>query len=475
VAIFTWRRSNVGANPQGAGTASVAVLPFTDLSAGHDNDYLGDGIAETITSALGRVQGLQIAPRTSAFSFRGRNTDSRDVGAKLHVSAVLTGSVQRAGDQLRITAQLVKTSDGVSAWSDKFDGAATDIFALQDTVARAVIGALRGAVLSKSVRSTGTETGDPEAYDLYLQGRFFQNKRNTIDVRRSIGLFERAIARDSLYAQAWTGLADAYMMLAWYSNVPATATLTKSRHAIERALRLAPDFGDAQTTRAYLSFVLDWNWPAADSAFQRALALSPNYSVGHKWYGDVQHAMGRDAKALSEYERARELDPLAAGALNNLAQLARYRGDDSASLLLLEQALTLEPTLPPALAQLTSLMFDRGDSARFLAAQTTFVATSEIAGAPAEALRRAWQRGGRTAVMRAQIAALDSLQLPFQAAIWRMKAGDLDGMFRDLDRAYDVHSVWLTVAKFFIISPAATHDPRFKAFLARLKISDGKS
>ena len=475
VFLWVWRRDATRATPDAARVASVAVLPFTDLSPGRANDYLGDGIAETITSALGRVQGLKIAARTSAFSFRGQNVDVRDIGTTLGVATVLTGSVQRAGDKLRITAQLVKTSDGVSQWSDTFDRSATDIFAVQDEVTRAVIVALKGKVLAANTRNASTTaTTDAQAYDLYLQGRFFQTKRTTDDVTRAIGLFKQAIARDSTFAQAWAGLADAYLVQSFYSNVPTVATQTASRQAVERALVIAPDLVEAQATRAYLFWALDWNWPAADSAFQRAITLDPNYGLGHKWYSDVLDALGRSNEAQREADRARQLDPVSGTVFARLADRALRRGDEAEELRLLDQALALDPTQPLALRNITSRLFDRGDSARFFAMQERYVSSSGIAGVSAAALRRAWQSGGPEAVIRAQIAAFDSLDLSYDAARWRMKAGDLDGVFRDLDRAYDAHAVWMIGLNVSFTSPAVKRDPRFKALLAKMKIAEDK-
>jgi TolB-like protein/Tfp pilus assembly protein PilF len=452
--------------------ASVAVLPFADLSPDRTSEYFGDGIAETLISALGRVAGLDVAARTSAFSFRGRNVDVREIGSALGVTTVLEGSVQRAGDKLRITAQLVKATDGVSLWSETFDRSATDIFAVQDEVARAVIEALKGNVLATGARGVATATRDPVAYDLYLQGRFFQEKRTTNDARRAIRLFEQAIARDSGFAQAWTGLADAYLVQASYSNVQPGTTLAAARRAIDRALTIDPGLGEAQVTRAYLLFVQDWDWIAADSAFQRALALVPSYSVAHKWYSDVLHVQGRQAAMLRELARARELDPLSAANFANLAGATWGAGDTAQTLQLLDQAFALDPNQPHALRTATNLLIELGDSARFFSAQERFAASSDIAGAPAAELRLAWQRGGREAVARAQIAAFDRLGLPFEAARWRMKVGDLDGMFRDLDRAYEVHTVWLPIVKWYITSAAARRDPRYRALLARMRISD---
>ena len=182
------------------------MLPFSDLSQERTSEYFGDGIAETLISALSSVQGLDVAARTSAFSFRGKNVDAREIGRQLGVGAVLEGSVQRAGDRLRISAQLVKASTGTNLWSQTFDRNAADIFAVQDEVARAVVTALKGRLLAGQTRLAASEpTHDREAYDLYLQGRFLWNKRAVPDLEKAIGLFEHAIQRDSTFALAWSG------------------------------------------------------------------------------------------------------------------------------------------------------------------------------------------------------------------------------------------------------------------------------
>ena len=472
VALVFARRGNPAKVVNATGRTSVAVLPFEDLSPDRKSEYFGDGIAETLISALGRVAGLDVAARTSAFSFRGKNVDVRQIGSALGVTTVLEGSVQRAGDKLRITAQLVKATDGVSLWSETFDRSVTDIFAVQDEVAKAVITALKGKVLASSARGPATATHDAQAYDLYLQGRFYQGKRTTAEVRRAIGLFEQAIARDSLFAQAWTGLADAYVVQAYYSNVSAIATLKQARRAVDRALAIDPELGEAQITHAYLIHSQDWNWAVADSAFQRAFALVPGYAVGHKWYADVLFAQGHDAAAEKELARARELDPLSAGNLANIAGAAWKVGDYALTERLLSQVFALDPNQPHALRTMTSLMIDKSDSARFFDAQQRFVAATDLAGASVAELRTAWQRGGRDAVIRAQIAAFDRIGLPFEAGRWRMKAGDLDGMFRDLDRAFDARVVWMPAVKWYFNSPAAKRDPRFAALLARLRIPE---
>jgi len=285
-------------------------------------------------------------------------------------------------------------------------------------------------------------------------------------------LFEQAIARDSLFAQAWTGLADAYVVQTYYSNVSAIETLKLARRAVDRALAIDPELGEAQITRAYLLHSQDWNWNAADTAFQRAFVLVPGYAVGHKWYADVLFAQGRDAEAQKELARARELDPLSAANIANLAGAAWKVGDLALAERLLNQVFALDPNQPHALRTMTSLMIDKSDSARFFDAQQRFTVSTDLAGASVEELRAAWQRGGRDAVIRAQISAFDRLGLPFESARWRMKAGDLDGMFRELDRAFEARVVWMPAVKWYFNSPATKRDPRFGALLARLRIPE---
>ncbi len=453
--------------------ASVAVLPFTDLSVGRGDEYFGDGIAETLISALGRVPGLDVVARTSAFSFRGQNVDVREIGSRLGVSTVLEGSVQRAGDKLRITAQLVKVGDGVSLWSETFDRSATDIFAVQDEVARAVITALRGKVLATSTPATAATTRDPEAYDLYLQGRSHQAKRTSSEVQQAIVLFKRAIARDSSFAQAWSGLADAYIVQAFYSDVDPRATLEKAHAAAQRALATDPENGEALTSHAYLLMARDWNWAASDTAFQHALRVSPGYALAHKWYGDIHGIFGRMDDELREYLRAWQLDPLSSVIAANVGQHYDELGDTVQMLAWIDRSLALDPTQPLALRALGPVLVARGDSARFFEVQTRLATGTGIAGASVSELRTAWRRGGAHAVAVEQVAAFDRLKLPFESARWSMAAGDADGVFRGLDRAYAERAMWMPFVKNYVNRPEMRRDPRYRSLRKRMGMPEG--
>ncbi|MEP6780612.1 MAG: protein kinase [Gemmatimonadaceae bacterium] len=310
VAFAIWKR---GTPPANANEASVAVLPFTDMSADHNSAFLGDGVAETLINALASVPGLFVAARGSAFSFRDKSADLKSLGALLHVATVLEGSVQRAGEKLRITARVVRISDDSLLWHDTFDRSAADIFAVQDEVAREVVSALRLKLAnhSSSVNAT-TGTQNPKAYDAYMLGRYHWNRRTTDGMIQATAAFKNAIALDSSYAQAWSGLADSYVLsIPEEYNVPninRDSTLLHAEQSARRAIELAPQLGEAQ---ASLGEILEYrrNWVDAVAAFQRGIQLSPNYATGHQWYGYSLVSRNLWDAGIREMSKAHELDP----------------------------------------------------------------------------------------------------------------------------------------------------------------------
>ena len=367
VAILVARRGEQ--SDAAVSATSVAVLPFVDLSADRNSAYLGDGMAETLINALTNVPGLNVAARTSAFSFRDKATDVRDIGRKLGVATVLEGSVQKAGDHLRVTAQLIKTSDGLHLWSENFDRSAGDIFAVQDEVAHAVVTALRGklfAVQDSGLSITGTR--DPAAYDNYLLGRFYWNKRTAADLVRSAQYFGRAIAADSNYALAWTGLADAYVLFgpAEYEvpNINQDSILTLAERAARRAIALAPQHGESY---ASLGEILEYRfrWDEAGDAFRKGIALSPRYATGHQWYSYHLSVRNNWDEAITEMERARNLDPLSLVIVMSLASLYDGAGRMAEASPLYEQVQALYPEHPVGLLFLYAheLLLGRTDRA----------------------------------------------------------------------------------------------------------------
>lgn len=285
---------------------SIAVLPFASLTEHAEGDYFGDGLAEEVMSALSGIEGLQVAARTSAFQFRGRSADVREIGAELGVAVVLEGSVRRSEDRIRITAQLIDASTGFDVWSDTYDREAGDVLTLQEELAGAIVTALRpeldvdevGRLADPGTRSVG-------AHDLYLLGLHHWNERTEPDIRQAIGYFERAIERDSAYAGAWAGLALAEAVLPTYSRVTMEEAIPLVRQAAARAIALDSTLPEPHAAIGYTR-VAEW-----ESELRRALALDGSYAQAHGWLGVYLHRDGRDEEGLEHVRRAYDLDPLA--------------------------------------------------------------------------------------------------------------------------------------------------------------------
>jgi len=465
-----WQRRGPAA---GANFSSIAVLPFADQSTTGSDAHLGDGIAETLISALAKVPELEVAARTSAFSFRGKGDDLAEIGRKLAVATVLEGSVQRVGERIRVTSQLVNVATRRTMWSETFDRAATDIFAVQDDVARAVITALKGRLLAEQTAvHTSSATQDPEAYDLYLRGRFFWNRRNAADLTKAIGLFESAIARDSTFVLAWAGLADAWVASAFWSGDAATA-LPRSHAAAERAVTLNPELGEGRATLAYLLMVQDWNWSASDSAFRQTLERNPRYATGLKWHADVLAVLERTDEALALLRRARDLDPLSPIIQYNLGYTYQVAGREDDALASFEKALELDSGFPAALDQASQAYLERGDTAKYFAARSRLDAVSSTAGARVDVLRHAFVTGGRDGIWRAQLAASNTRDWPVERAVWHARLGENDAAFRELERAYATHHIWLPYLNVkFRFSQTFRRDPRFLALLQRMHLPE---
>jgi TolB-like protein/Tfp pilus assembly protein PilF len=292
---------------------SIAVLVLDDMSALRDQEYFCEGMSEEIITRLMRVPGLRVASRTSSFRFRGQNTDVRKIGEELGVSYLLEGSVRKAGDRLRIVVQLVQTEDGFQLWSHRFDRRAEDVFEIQDEIASAVAKvfelSLSQGRMTVLVRPP---TADLEAYQLYLQGRYYWNKRPGDAVNKSLECFERAIERDPKFALAHVGVADVYNTLGgWESGVlsPAIA-LAKAKSAAERALSIDPNLAEAHTSLAYAALHYDRDPAVANALFENAAALNPHYIHTHHWHSHCLIATGRIDESLVASRLALTIDPV---------------------------------------------------------------------------------------------------------------------------------------------------------------------
>jgi TolB-like protein/Tfp pilus assembly protein PilF len=291
---------------------SIAVLPFVSIGTFTDHEYLCEGIAEELINALTQIKALIVVARASAFAFRGRDVDVREVGRRLNVETVFEGSIQIVGDRLRVTARLIDAGNGYQFWSERFDRKMTDVFEIQDEITHAIVKQLKVELLGRdraTVRANRRE--NLEAYNLYLKGRFYWAQRPQ-GISKAIEYFERAIEKEPTSARAHAGLADCYATLGSWENgtLPPIDAMEKARVEATKALELDSRLAEAQTTLAYRTTHHEWDWAAAEIQFKRAFELNPNYAVCHHWYSHYLTAVGRTEESLTESVRCLELDPL---------------------------------------------------------------------------------------------------------------------------------------------------------------------
>ena len=291
---------------------SIAVLPFTNMSPDPENEYFSDGITEDIVNALTQLEGLHVAARTSSFSFKGKSPEIAEVGAKLKVETVLEGSVRRAGDRLRVTAQLIKVSNGYHIWSERYDRELRDVFAIQDEIATMIADRLRVTLGDKTREPLiKPPTDNLEAYQLQVKGRALLYQRG-LGIPRALECFKRAVALDPKFALAWAGLADAHTTLGYYGFLPPGGTMPDAKEAARRATELDPSLAEAHNALAVATLLHDRNWAAAEREFRRSLQLNPGYVQARCWYAVfyLQLAAGRLEEGVAEAQQAVEIDPL---------------------------------------------------------------------------------------------------------------------------------------------------------------------
>jgi serine/threonine protein kinase/Flp pilus assembly protein TadD len=308
-----------------AAPRTIAVLPFINASPEAENEYLSDGITDELIVALAKVEGLRVSSRTSVFALKGKAQDVRAIGTLLGASVVLDGTVRKAGERLRITAQLSSTDDGQLMWSQRYDRTLEDVFAIQDEIANTIVNTLRAttfASLETPVARRHTE--NVRAHSLYLRGRHAWNKRTQEGVFEAIDFFEQAIAEDAGYALAYTGLADSFALLLDYRSVPVKEWHERAMEYARKALALDDSLAEAHTSLAWSLFIYDWDWDEAGHQFRRALELDPKYPTAHQWHAFLLASRGRLDEALLEGHVAQELDPASVSIRRTLGWLYFY-------------------------------------------------------------------------------------------------------------------------------------------------------
>jgi TolB-like protein len=334
-----------GRRAPGPGTIrSLAVLPLENLSRDPEQDFFADGMTDELITSLANIEGVSVISRTSTMQYKGTKKTIPQIARELKVDAVVEGSAMRAGDEVRITAQLIEAATDRHLWAKSYQRSLSNVLALQGEVAQAIAAEIQSTLTPRGKeRVAGAPSVDPVAYEEYLKGRDEWRKRTPEDLRLAIAHFERAIAADSSYAAAWAGLADAYAVVPANLNEPAVPRFLKALEAVHHALRLDPHLAEAHTTLGMLKYRMEYDWAGADSEFRTALALNPSYATVHQWYGLSLAVRGRLDEASAELARARELDPYSNIALFNQGQVLHWQRRYDEAILVFQRAVRTSP------------------------------------------------------------------------------------------------------------------------------------
>ena len=453
----------------------LVVLPFENLSGGDKYDYFSEGLTEEMISQLARLspQHLGVIARTSAMQYKSSSKTVQQIAQELGVSHLLEGSVRRAGDRVRITAQLILVSDETHLWAEGYERPLDDILALQAQIARAIAREIQVKLtVGAEQRLERTASLDPQAYESYLRGRQLWNRRTEEGMRRSIDHYEDAIRRDPEYAMAYAGIADTYVMLACRGMVSAKDTFRKAKAAACRALELDAELGEAHGSLAHVR-LHDWDWEELDRAFQRAIELHPAQPVVYYWYGEFLMSMGRPEEAIAMTRRALQADPLSpviGASLGMILYLAR-RYDEAVDVLRRARDIDPQHFLPQM--RLGLVYLQQGKHAEAIRELTRAAQLADHSTESLAALGTAYAAADRTAEARQIVAQLEQRQqeryvLPYNFAKIHAAAGDRDETFAWLERAYQEGNPDLIELNSEPVFDGLRAEPKFSELMRRV-------
>jgi len=459
-------------------TPSIAVLPFANLSADPEQEYFCDGMAEEIINALTHVEGLRVVARTSCFAFKGKQADIREIGRQLNVGTVLEGSVRKAGNRLRITAQLVNVADGYHLWSERYDRDSEDIFAIQDEISLAIVGNLKVKLLKEDEAAlTKRHTADPEAHKLYLKGRYFWSRRTRESFEKAIDYFKKATVIDPKYALAYAGMAASYNDLPNYSSLPPAEAYPQAKEAAIKALEFDPDLAEGHTALGLILSDYEWDWEGAERAFKRAIKLNPAYETAHQWYAHLLAYLGRADEAIAEMNKSYELDPLSLAVNRNFGFLyyLLHRFDDA--LTMLHRAVELDATFSytyfiMGMAYLRKEQFEEAIQALQKERSLTGGANPVVV----VPLGTAYARMGDRKKADEVLAGVEELMKheyisPFYLGQLYFALGKFDEGFELFEKAYNERDIYLRLLKAHPIEDEVRADPRFTALLKKMNLA----
>ena len=456
---------------------SIAVLPFVNMSADKNDEYLSDGVSEELITALSKIAGLQVKARTSSFAFKGKNEDIQKIGELLHVSHLLEGSVARAGNKLRITAQLIQASDGNHLWSDTYDREMQDIFAVRSEVAQQVAETLKIRLLGEDKKRLDTKpTENIEAYNLYRQGRYYADKFSQDGFKKALGFYQHAIEKDPRFALAYAGMADTYVMAADF-YIPPQEAFSKAKEAALKAIELDETLAEAHASLGSVHFHYDWDWVAAEKEFKRALTLNPQSARAHLLYTEYLAGMGRFNEAYDQGRRALELDPLSILARWSLGWASLHAGRSDDAIQQFSKAAELDPNNASVRLYLGRAYLFKGMQQRAIEEMETAQRLDPDEPIVLPFLGYGYAVTGRRAEALKVLQSLDEMEKRrYVSRIYRAYIyaglGDKDKAFEWLEKAYQERSDSLAWFREDPESKSLQADPRFAVLMRKIGFTE---
>ncbi len=453
---------------------SLAVLPLENLSHDSEQDYFADGVTEELTADLSKISALRVISRTSTMQYKNARKSVPQIAKELNVDGIVEGSVQRSGNRVRISAELIYAARDMHVWAETYDRQLGDVLALQGEVAAAIANAVNVKLGTSQQTSLKTlHSTSPQAQDAYLRGRFWWNKRTREGEFKGLEFFQKAIELDPGYAAAYAGMADSYLVLAHHGRLSPLEAMPRARAAAIQAIQLDNSLAEAHNSLALVRLSFDWDYPAAESEFQKAIALNPNYATAHHWFAHYLAVVGRDTDAMREIRQAHELDPFSVSINSFLVLTLYYARQYDRALLAAKDMAGIDPAFREGAEALQGdILAAEGSYGDAVAHWNQSLLLSEQAR-DAAALQHAYAIGGYRGYLGKELQMLQAESqreyvAPLEFAELYTRLGDKDSAFDWLERAYKERSSWLNFVNTNPLYDSLRSDPRYADLLRRI-------
>ena len=453
---------------------SIAVLPFVNESRDESLEYLSDGLTDSLILGLSRLPGMKVISRNSVAGYKGREVDPTAAGNDLKVRAVLTGSVSRSGNELSVTAELVDARDRRVLWTARRNAKASDLVSIRQEIVRQVSETLHpGLEPERVATAVKPPSTNSEAYELYMKGRWYWNKFTRENSTQALNYFNQAIDADPGFALAHVGLADTYVLIGW---VPSSESYVRAKAAVEKALSLDSELGEAHATLGFIKTHYERDWAGAEAEFKKAIELNPGHAIAHQWYADYFLARGEYEKFLAEVKLAQELDPLSASIDKDVARYYYFTRQYDRAIEHLRRGMTLFPNFAPAHMVLGEAYTQKGMYAEAAAEYEKAITITKGGSLPVALLACNYARWGKDAEAHAAIRELDTIKSlrnvpPTRYALVYTALGNKDAAFEWLNRAYDERDIQVAYVNVNPFYDSLRDDPRFAQFVERLGLT----